>query len=138
MLATIAKKYGVTVKAIEAANPGIDANRLKVDASIKIPAATAATGTPRSTAPGATGTGVATGTPRPGTATPGSAGTPARTSATTIHPGSTYTIKRSDTLATISKAAYGSTGERAKIFQANRDKLDDPDNLPVGVSIKIP
>jgi len=132
----------VSVKAIETANPGIDANRLKVDAVIKIPAATASTGTPRP-ATGTTGTtGVASGTtvtPRPGTTgVTGTTVTPARTTATTIHPGSTYTIKRSDTLAAISKAAYGNTGERAKIFQANRDKLDDPDNLPVGVSIKIP
>ncbi len=38
VLATIAKKYGVGWKAIEAANPGINPNRLKIGDKIKIPA----------------------------------------------------------------------------------------------------
>lgn len=38
LLATIAKKYGVGWKAIEAANPGINPNRLKIGDKIKIPA----------------------------------------------------------------------------------------------------
>ena len=38
LLSTIAKKYGVGWKAIEAANPGINPNRLKIGDKIKIPA----------------------------------------------------------------------------------------------------
>jgi LysM repeat protein len=40
----IAKKSGVTVKAMEAANPGIDPARLKVGQKLTIPAATSAAG----------------------------------------------------------------------------------------------
>ena len=40
--ATIAPKYGVTVKAIEAANPTVDPKKLQVGQKIKIPAKTAA------------------------------------------------------------------------------------------------
>jgi LysM repeat protein len=43
-LSKIAKKYGVTVKAIEAVNPGIDPNKLKVGQKVTIPAGTGATG----------------------------------------------------------------------------------------------
>ena len=38
LLSTISKKYGVGWKAIEAANPGINPNRLKIGDKIKIPA----------------------------------------------------------------------------------------------------
>ena len=73
-------------------------------------------------------------TARP-TATPRSAGTP---TVVTIKPGSTYTVKKGDTLATIARAAYGSTTGWQKIFRANRDALNDPDVTPVGATIKIP
>jgi len=35
---TLATKYGVTVKAIQAANPGVDSTKLKIDQVVKIPA----------------------------------------------------------------------------------------------------
>ena len=37
-LATIAKKHGVSLKALEAANPGVDSRKLKIGQTIKIPA----------------------------------------------------------------------------------------------------
>jgi nucleoid-associated protein YgaU len=118
MLGPIAKKFGVTVKAIEEANPGIDSSRLKIDAVIKIPAATAVA----STRPAGPAT-------RPTTVTP---------VATTIKPGTTYEIKKGDTLTKIAKAAYGATGSWKKIFQANQAALSDPDVVPVGKQIVIP
>ncbi len=39
---TLAKKNGVTMKAIAAANPGVDSSKLKIGQKIKIPAASAA------------------------------------------------------------------------------------------------
>jgi LysM repeat protein len=42
LLSTIAKKYGVTVRAIQEANPGLDPVRLKIGQKIVIPAKTAA------------------------------------------------------------------------------------------------
>jgi LysM repeat protein len=130
MLGTIAKKFGVTAKALEAANPGIDSTRLKIDAVIKIPAGTATASTkPAVTTPGtATArTTVAAGKP----VTTGTAG------ATTIKPGTTYMVKKGDTLSTIAKAAYGTKGSWKKLYQANKT-LTDPDVVPVGTQIVIP
>jgi len=44
----IAKKYGVTVKAIEGANPGVDSTKLKIGQKLNIPASTPKT--PKATA----------------------------------------------------------------------------------------
>jgi len=38
---TIAKKYGVSIRAIEEANPGVDSRRLKIGQKLRIPAASA-------------------------------------------------------------------------------------------------
>ena len=122
MLGPIAKKFGVTVKAIEEANPGIDSARLKIDAVIKIPAAVRAPTAIASTRP-------VTPTTRPAAVTP---------LATTIKPGTTYEIKKGDTLTKIARAAYGATGSWKKIFQANKAALSDPDVVPVGTQIVIP
>lgn len=46
MLATVAKKYGVTVKAIESANPNINPLRLQIGQKINIPAPVAKTAAP--------------------------------------------------------------------------------------------
>ncbi len=50
---SIGKKFGVTMKAIEAANPGVDSKRLKLGQKIQVPAKTAAP----AVTPGATITG---------------------------------------------------------------------------------
>jgi LysM repeat protein len=76
----IAKKNGVTVKAIEAANPGIDPARLKVGQKISIPAASSA---PES----------ATGVTGSASAAPGQ---------------EIYIVKSGDTLSKIAKS-YGTT-----------------------------
>ena len=59
--AILAKKYGVTVKAIEAANPGVDSTKLKIGQKLNIPAPTpkappAKTKEGTATAPDADGT----------------------------------------------------------------------------------
>jgi len=50
----------------------------------------------------------------------------------------TYTVKPGDTLSKISKQFYGSPNEYMKIFNANRDKLTDPDKIQPGQELKIP
>jgi len=50
----------------------------------------------------------------------------------------TYTVKPGDTLSKISKQFYGSTNDYMKIFNANRDKLNDPDEIQPGQELKIP
>ncbi len=48
---TLAKKYGVTIAAIKAANPGVDSTKLQIGQKVKIPAPTAHTAAPTPTAP---------------------------------------------------------------------------------------
>ena len=49
-----------------------------------------------------------------------------------------YTVKAGDTLSKISKQFYGSANDYMKIFDANRDRLTDPDKIKVGQELKIP
>lgn len=50
----------------------------------------------------------------------------------------TYTVKAGDTLSKISKQFYGDANKYMKIFDANRDKLKDPDKIQVGQELVIP
>jgi nucleoid-associated protein YgaU len=50
----------------------------------------------------------------------------------------TYTVKAGDTLSKISKHFYGDAGKHEEIFYANRDKIEDPDNISVGTELTIP
>jgi nucleoid-associated protein YgaU len=49
-----------------------------------------------------------------------------------------YTVKPGDTLSKISKQFYGSATDYMRIFEANKDKLTDPDKIQVGQELKIP
>ena len=50
----------------------------------------------------------------------------------------TYTVKAGDTLSKISKDFYGNANDYMKIFNANRDKLNDPNKIQPGQELKIP
>ena len=50
----------------------------------------------------------------------------------------TYTVKPGDSLSKISQQFYGSAGQYMKIFEANRDQLNDPDQIKPGQTLKIP
>jgi nucleoid-associated protein YgaU len=50
----------------------------------------------------------------------------------------TYTVKPGDTLSKISKQFYGNANDYMRIFNANKDKLKDPDKISVGQELKIP
>ena len=49
-----------------------------------------------------------------------------------------YTVKAGDTLNRIAKRELGSYDRWYEIYQANRDKLKDPDNLRVGMILTVP
>ncbi|HEY1950560.1 MAG TPA: LysM peptidoglycan-binding domain-containing protein [Bryobacteraceae bacterium] len=49
-----------------------------------------------------------------------------------------YTVQAGDTLSKIAKQFYGSANEYPKIFEANRDKLSNPDKIQVGQELVIP
>ena len=49
-----------------------------------------------------------------------------------------YEVVSGDTLGAISKKYYGKASEYMKIFEANRDILDNPDLIKVGQKLRIP
>ncbi|MFV2074150.1 MAG: LysM peptidoglycan-binding domain-containing protein [Thermoanaerobaculales bacterium] len=50
----------------------------------------------------------------------------------------TYEVVAGDTLGAISQKFYGQAGQYMKIFEANRDILDDPNLIKVGQKLRIP
>lgn len=50
----------------------------------------------------------------------------------------TYTVQPGDSLSKISKEFYGDTTMYMKIFEANKDKLTDPDKIRAGMNLLIP
>jgi|SRR5579871_2467460 len=50
----------------------------------------------------------------------------------------TYTVQAGDSLSKISKQFYGSPSAYMKIFEANRDVLNDPNMIKPGQTLKIP
>jgi nucleoid-associated protein YgaU len=50
----------------------------------------------------------------------------------------TYTVQSGDTLSKISKQFYGDANQYMRIFEANRDKLDDPNKIRPGQQLTIP
>jgi len=49
-----------------------------------------------------------------------------------------YEVVSGDTLGGIAKKFYGNAGKYMKIFEANRDILDDPNLIKVGQKLRIP
>jgi nucleoid-associated protein YgaU len=49
-----------------------------------------------------------------------------------------YTIKKDDTLQKISKQFYGTVKKWNRIYQANKDKIKDPNRIKPGVVLNIP
>jgi nucleoid-associated protein YgaU len=50
----------------------------------------------------------------------------------------TYTVQAGDTLSKIAKQFYGNANDYNRIFEANRDKLKNPDQIQVGQQLVIP
>ena len=50
----------------------------------------------------------------------------------------TYTVQAGDSLSKISKQFYGNGNQYMKIFDANRDRLSDPNRIMPGQEIVIP
>jgi hypothetical protein len=50
----------------------------------------------------------------------------------------TYTVQSGDSLSKISKQFYGNANDYMKIYEANRDKLNDPDKIRPGQELVIP
>ena len=52
--------------------------------------------------------------------------------------GQTYTVQPGDSLSKISKQFYGDANKYMRIFEANRDQLQDPNKIKAGQELKIP
>ena len=52
--------------------------------------------------------------------------------------GRTYTVQPGDSLSKISKQFYGDANKYMSIFEANKDKMSDPDKVKVGTELRIP
>lgn len=50
----------------------------------------------------------------------------------------TYHVQPGDNLSKISKQFYGDANKYMKIFEANKDKMSDPDHLKAGTDLIIP
>jgi len=50
----------------------------------------------------------------------------------------THTVQAGDTLSKLAREYYGDDKHHRRIFEANRDKLDDPDDIKVGQELRIP
>ena len=50
----------------------------------------------------------------------------------------TYTVQAGDSLSRISKQFYGDANKYMTIFNANKDKMSDPDKLKIGTELIIP
>jgi nucleoid-associated protein YgaU len=50
----------------------------------------------------------------------------------------TYVVQSGDTLSKIAKQYYGDAGKYMDIYNANTDKLSDPDKIQVGQELVIP
>jgi nucleoid-associated protein YgaU len=50
----------------------------------------------------------------------------------------TYTVKPGDSLSKIAKHFYGDSNDYMRIFEANKDKLNDPNKIQIGQELVIP
>jgi len=48
------------------------------------------------------------------------------------------TVEKNDTLQKISKKFYGSYSKWPKIYEVNKTKISDPDNIVAGTVLKVP
>ena len=49
-----------------------------------------------------------------------------------------YVVQKGDSLSKIAKQFYGNAGEWRRIYEANRDRIKDPDVIQPGWKLEIP
>ncbi len=117
------------VSEILAANPGVNPKRLKIGQELKLPRAPTRTGS--SAVLVNAGPGV---TPTVGPVVQGAPNTTVAPAVT----GRTHVVAKGERLGTIAKSRYGSESAWKRIYDANRDKLSNPNKLVAGMKLRIP
>jgi nucleoid-associated protein YgaU len=103
--------------AIEQANPGLDAMRLRPGKKIVIPDVKSESGKSLATEGGEK---------------------PASTPRGSLEPGGVYTVRRGDSLPEIARRTYGKIDRWHEIWLANYERIDDPDRLATGTRLNLP
>jgi len=63
---------------------------------------------------------------------------PASSSSAVATAETTYTVVEGDTLSGIAKRHYGEANKWRRIYEANRDVIDDPDLIYPGQNLRLP
>jgi nucleoid-associated protein YgaU len=137
---TVKKAETRAAPRVQAARPGTPNQRLGATGATATPAShSAASGT---LAGGATRSTASSGAPRP-SSPPSAAPTPvagaaASTGASAAGAQRTYTVQKGDSLSKIAQQVYGRADRWHAIFNANRDKIADPDLIHPGQVLVLP
>ncbi|MCL2645369.1 MAG: LysM peptidoglycan-binding domain-containing protein [Phycisphaerales bacterium] len=132
---SIAKKFNTTAKAIQEVNPKVEPTRLKIKQVINLPVAKTSTSTGTSASTNGTNSSARSTDRGTRSITTTSTTRPARTAATA---GTTYTVKKGDTLRKIAKSAYGDENLWQRIFRANRSEIPSANDIKPGMTLKLP
>ncbi len=116
------KRYGSQryVDEILKANPGVRPERLRVKAVLHLPEVTLAAGARLDSGS------------REGSSSLGSG------SGVSPKAGSTYTVRKGDTLPGIAKSAWGTIDRWHELLSTNYEVIDNPDRLSAGTRLRIP
>jgi nucleoid-associated protein YgaU len=79
-----------------------------------------------------------TGGPSAASSAPSAAPAAPAASAPATPAAKTYTVKSGDTLSKIAKEHLGNAGAYMKIFELNKDQLNDPDKIKPGQVLRLP
>jgi nucleoid-associated protein YgaU len=79
-----------------------------------------------------------TGGPSAAASAPPPAAQPAATAPPAAPAAKTYTVKSGDTLSQIAKEHLGNAGAYMKIFELNKDQLNDPNKIKPGQVLRLP
>lgn len=132
--AKIARTLKTSVASLEAANPGISSNHLKIGQVLAIPSDAGAT-----TSSGSSSSSTSATSSESRSVSRSTESSVRETQGASSARPSTYVVKKGDTLTKIARKYYGDEKAWQRIMRANRDILNrDGSNLKVGMELRLP